>query len=281
MQYVNFGGAQASVGSYPERRLPTAPLRVLIADDEALSRERVRSLLLRTGDVEIVGEFSDGVQASRAIRVDPPDLALLDVEMPEMSGLNVVEALEPERCPQVVFITAHDRCLQRAFEVHAIDYLRKPFTDARFYDALRHARRRVEERRGSAEAHRGVLSLLAELRQRTEHDHDRVVIREKESGAYQIIRADTIDWIEVRDGTVLVHAGRAVHASRQTLAEVEQRLDPNVFWRIHRSVIVNRTRIRTVKPLWKGEYLVVLESGKTLGTGRSYRAVVEAFLGAR
>lgn len=275
MLYEEFAGARAQA-SHPERRPPSARLRVLIADDEALSRERVRTLLESMGEAEIVGEFPDGVQASRAIRADPPDLALLDVEMPEMSGLDVVEALEPEECPQVVFITAHDRYLQRAFEVHAIDYLRKPFTDDRFYDALRHARRRVEERRGSAEAHRGVLSLLAELRQRT--DHDRVVIRDKESGAYQIVRADTIDWIEASDGAVHVHAGKIVYTSRQTLAEVGQRLDPAVFLRVHRSVIVNRARIRTVKPLWKGEYVVVLEGGKSLGTGRTYRAVVEAFL---
>lgn len=278
MLYEHPDDTRTGAGSGLDLRSASPHMRVMIADDEPLSRERVRSLLERAGWTEIIGEFADGAQTIRAIRADPPDLAFLDVEMPELSGLGVVEALDPERCPQVVFITAHDRYLQRAFEVHAIDYLRKPFTDERFYDALRHARRRVEERRGSTEAHRSVLSLLAELRQRNEHDRDRVVLREKESGAYQIIRADTIDWIEASDGTVFVHAGRAVHASRQTLAEVEQRLDPTVFLRIHRSIIVNRTRIQAVKPLWKGEYVVVLECGKSLGTGRTYRAAIEVLL---
>jgi two-component system LytT family response regulator len=265
-------------GSFPDHRGTPARLRVLIADDEPLSRERVRSLVERAGQVEIVGECTDGVQAIRAIQVDPPDLAFLDVEMPELSGLDVVAALEPDRCPQVVFITAHERYLQRAFEVHAIDYLRKPFTDDRFYDALRHARRRVEERRESAEAHRSVIALLAQLRQHAGHERDRVVIRDLESGAYQVVRADSIDWIEAHDGAALVHAGKDGYPTRQTLAVLEQRLDPAVFLRIHRSFIVNRTRISKVELLWKGEYAVTLESGKKLGTGRTYRAAVEAFL---
>jgi two-component system LytT family response regulator len=253
-------------------------VRVLIVDDESLSRERVRSLLERVDHAEIVGECADGLQAIRAIEEYAPDLVFLDVEMPELNGLAVVEALDPARCPHVVFITAHDRYLQRAFDLHAIDYVRKPFTDERFYNALRHACQRVEERRGYAEAHRSVLSLLSELRQRTEPGRDRLVIREKESGAYQVVRADQVDWIEAQSGLVLVHAGKEMYTSRQTLAEVEQQLDPAVFLRIHRSYIVNRTRIRSVEPLWKGEYLVKLASGKTLGTGRTYRAAVETFL---
>lgn len=253
-------------------------IRVLIVDDEALSRERIRSLLDQVSGIQVVGECCNGVQAIEAIESDAPDLVFLDVEMPELSGLDVVEAVEPEQCPQVVFVTAHDKYLQRAFEVHALDYLRKPFTDRRFHDALRHARRRVEERRGYREVHQGVRSILAELRQRTEPGRDRLVIREKEGGAYQVVRADQIDWIEAKSGVVLVHSGKETYTIRQTLAEVEQRLDPQVFLRIHRSYIVNRTRIRSVEPLWKGEYLVKLASGKTLGTGRTYRAAVEAFL---
>jgi two-component system LytT family response regulator len=278
MLYDGFTAFGTEDGSLPDRPWTSARLRVLIADDEPLSRTRVRSLLERAGHAEIIGECTDGVQAIHVIQAHQPDLALLDVEMPELSGMEIVEALEPDRCPHVVFITAHDRYLQRAFEVHAIDYLRKPFTDERFYDALRHARQRVEERRESAEAHRSVVSLLAQLRQHPDRAHDRVVIREKESGAYQIIRAETVDWIEASDGASLVHAGKNRYSCRQTLTEFEQRLDPAVFLRIHRSFIVNRTRIRKVELLWKGEYLMKLEGGKSLGTGRTYRAAVEAFL---
>ena len=257
---------------------PLATLRALIVDDEPLSRERVRSLLEQTDHVEIIGECANGLEAIHAIEAEAPDVVFLDVEMPELSGLAVVEAIEPERCPQIVFVTAHDDYLQRAFEVHALDYLRKPFTDARFYDALRHASQRVEERLGYAKTHQGVLSLLADLRERSDQGRDRLIVQEKERGIFHIVRARDIDWIEAKDGGVLVHVGKEVYPSRRTLAEVEQRLDPDVFLRIHRSFVVNRTRIRLVKPLWKGEYLVTLTCGRSLGTGRTYRAAVEAFL---
>jgi len=256
-----------------------ATMRVLVVDDEPLSRERVRSLLAGRENVDVIGECANGLDAVTAIEAYAPELVFLDVEMPELDGLAVVEAIDPERCPQVVFVTAHDQYLQRAFEVHAVDYLCKPFTDARFDDALQHACQRVEERLGYAKTHHGVLELLADLRQRSDQGRDRLVVREKERGVYQVVRARDIDWIEAKDGGILVHIGKEAYPSRHTLTDVEDRLDPCVFLRIHRSLIVNRTRIRTVKPLWKGEYLVSLSSGRSLGTGRTYRAAVEAFLG--
>lgn len=268
-----------SSNDFLARRLrPQAPVRTLIVDDERLSRERVRALLERKDDVEIVGECANGLEALHAIEADDPDLVFLDVEMPELSGLAVLEAIEPERCPQVVFVTAHDKYLQRAFEVHALDYLRKPFTDERFYDALRHACKRVEERNGHSNTHDAVLSLLAELRDRSTEIRDRLVVQEKEQGIFHVVRSRDIDWIEAKQGGVLIHVGKQAYPVRQTLGDVEARLEPSMFLRIHRSVIVNRTRILTVKPLWKGEYLVTLASGKSLGTGRTYRAAVEQFL---
>ena len=259
----------------PQRQ---ATIRVLVVDDESLSRERVRSLLAKSEKVEVIGECANGLEAISAIEAHSPELVFLDVEMPELNGLAVVEAIDPDRCPQVVFVTAHDQYLQRAFEVHAVDYLCKPFTDARFDDALRHACQRVEERLGYAQTHHSVLSLLADLRQRPDAGQDRLVVHEKERGVYQVVRTGDIDWIEARDGGVLVHVGKEAYPSRHTLTEVEARLDPCVFLRIHRSLIVNRMRISTVKPLWKGEYLVTLSSGRSLGTGRTYRGAVEAFL---
>ncbi len=256
---------------------PTA-LRVLVADDDPLGRERVRSLLATQPNVEIVRECANGLEAVNAIRDEAPDLAFLDVVMPGLDGLAVVESIDPAVCPQVVFVTAHDRFLQRAFEVHAIDYLRKPFTDSRFNDALAHARRRVEERLGFADAHRGVLALLADLRQRSHEGRDRLVVRDRERDLYAVVHARDIDWIEAHAGGILIHSGKNAIASRQTLAQAEARLDPTIFLRIHRSFIVNRTRIRTVQPLWKGEYRVKLSCGKSLDTGRTYRAAIEAFL---
>jgi len=249
-----------------------------VVDDEPPGRERVRSLLEGRENVDVIGECENGIDAVRAIETHTPDLVFMDVEMPELNGLAVVEAIDPDRCPQVVFVTAHDKYLQRAFEVHAVDYICKPFTDARFEDSLRHACRRVRERLGYAHTHRGVLALLADLRQRSGQGRDRLVVHEKERGVYYVLRARDIEWVEAKNGAVVVHVAKEAYASRHTLTDVEERLDPNVFLRIHRSIIVNRTRICTVKPLWKGEYVVTLTSGRSMGTGRTYRDAVEAFL---
>lgn len=254
------------------------PVRTLVVDDEGPSRDRVRSLLERDCRVDVVGECANGVEALQAIEDEGPDLVFLDVEMPELSGLALLEALAPERCPQVVFVTAYDKYLQRAFEVHALDYLRKPFTDERFYDALDHACRRVQEHLGHITTHQGVLALLAALRERSDRGRDRIVVQEKERGIFHVIRTRDIDWIEANNGGVLIHVGKKAFASRHTLTEMEKRVEPDVFMRIHRSYIVNRTRVATVKPLWKGEYLVTLTCGEPIGTGRTYRAAVEAFL---
>jgi two-component system LytT family response regulator len=254
------------------------PIRALIVDDEALSRERIRTLLARTDDVEVIGECANGVEAVEAIESESPDLVFLDVRMPELNGLAVVEAIDGKRCPQVVFVTAYDIYMERAFEVHALDYLRKPFTDARFFDTLAHARRRIEEQRGYEDTYNRVLSMLGELRQRADRGSDRVVIRDREKGLYRVIRTQDVDWIDAHEKQVRVHVGKATYLWHKTLAEAERLLDPMVFLRVHRSFIVNSARIRTVEPLWKGEYVVTLESGKSIGTGRTYRAVIESFL---
>lgn len=148
------------------------PVRTLIVDNEDLSRERVRSLLARDERVEVVGECANGVDALHVIEKEAPDLVFLDIEMPEQSGLEMLEAIAPERYPQIVFVTAYDEYWQRAFEVHALDYLRKPFTDERFYDALAHACRRVEERLGHVRTRESVLAMLAHLRQGSSDGQD-------------------------------------------------------------------------------------------------------------
>lgn len=261
----------------PGRRAQ-ATIRALIVDDESLCRERVRSLLDRTDNVHVVGECENGLEALHAIEEDMPDLVFLDVEMPELSGLAVLEALEPEACPQVVFVTAYDKYLQRAFEVHALDYLRKPFTDERFFDALGHACMRIEEHLGHTRTHEAISSLLAELRERAAQGRDRLVVHDKERGMFHVVRSRDIDWVEAKDGGVLLHVGDKEYPARRTLADVEARLDPGMFLRVHRSIIVNRKRIVVVKSLWKGEYRLELASGKNICTGRTYQAAVEEFL---
>jgi two-component system LytT family response regulator len=266
---------------FTERRLRTPPVRALIVDDEGLSRERLRSLLERDERVEIVGECENGVEALHTIEAEGPDLVFLDVEMPELSGLAMLEALSPEQCPHVVFVTAHDKYLQRAFEVHALDFLRKPFTDERFFAALDYACRRVEEHLSHLKTHESIVALLSQLRDQKGLARDRVVVQEKGRGVFHIIRTRDIDWIQAKDGGVLIHVGKESYASRHTLKEMETRVEPGTFLRVHRSAIVNRSRILTVSTLWKGEYVLKLASGKSIGTGRAYRSAIEEFLACR
>jgi two-component system LytT family response regulator len=255
------------------------PLRVLIVDDEPLSRERIGGLLARSDGVELVGECADGVEALGAIEADAPDVVFLDVRMPRLDGLGVVEAIEPRRCPQIVFVTAYDLYMERAFEVHALDYLRKPFTDARFFAALEHARRRVEERRGFEEARATVLSILSTIREADGGRRpERLVIQEVARGPFRVVRTREIECVRAHEKQVRVHVGKDAFVWRVTLTQAERTLDPATFLRVHRSIIVNSARIRMAEPLWKGEYVLRLESGRAVETGRSYRAAVERFL---
>jgi two-component system LytT family response regulator len=254
------------------------PIRALIVDDEALSRERIRALLAQAEKVEVIAECSNGLQAVEVIESESPDLVFLDVRMPELNGLNVLEAINCDRCPQVIFVTAYDIYMERAFEVHALDYLRKPYTDARFFAALSHARQRIEEQRGYEAAYRSALSILGELRERADRGSERVFVRERQKGIYRVVPTQDIDWIEAHERYARVHVGKEALLWTKTLAEAERLLDPHVFLRVHRSIIVNSARIHTVEPLWKGEYMLKLMGGKSLGTGRTYRAVLESFL---
>jgi two-component system, LytTR family, response regulator len=255
------------------------PIRVLIVDDERLGRERVRELLAHEENVELVGECCDGLQAVEAIEAAAPDVVFLDVQMPELNGFEVVEAVSPERCPHLVFVTAYDKYMERAFEVHAVDYLRKPYLDERFHAAFRYVRERVEERRGrDTGTDTTLLARLQELIAHSGGKSDRLIIRDREKGDFRVIRAREVEAIEAADGLVHVHVGKVTHPWRTTLADVERRLDPRAFLRVHRARIVNMQRIQAVSPLWKGEYVLVLESGRKVSTGRKYQEAVEAFL---
>jgi two-component system LytT family response regulator len=255
-----------------------APVRTLIVDDEAFGRERVRSLLRKAENVHIIGECANGLDALQAIEAEAPDLVFLDVEMPELSGLAVLEALAADRCPHVVFVTAYDKYLQSAFELHALDYLRKPFDDERFYKALRHACERVAERLTHTKVHESVLLLMTELRNRSEDVRDRLILQEKERGTYHVVRAHMIDYIEADNGGVVIHVGKEKYPSRHTLSQIEARLDPGMFLRIGRSCIINHSRITRVEHLWKGEYRFTFASGRTVCSGRSYTAAIKKFL---
>jgi len=253
-----------------------APIRTLIVDDEPLCRERLRTLLADAPDFIVVGECGDGAEAVATLRESPCDLVFLDVQMPVMDGLEVVEAIGPERMPTVVFVTAYDRYALRAFEVQALDYLLKPFDRERFEKALARAKSHVQ-RDQSAEASRQLLALLGDTRPGRKH-LERLVI--KSGGRIFFLKMEEIDWIEAAGNYLRLHVGSETHLLRETMNTLEGRIDPERFLRIHRSTIVNIERIREIQPLFHGDYVVLLRGGTELTLSRTYRPRLQEVLGS-
>ena len=255
-------------------------IRALIVDDEPLARRNLRVLLEDDPEIEIVGECGSGYEALEVINEQPPDLLFLDIQMPEMSGFEVLERIEHGRIAAVVFVTAFDQYALKAFEVHALDYLLKPFDDARFEKALRQAKAQIEQRQIN-QLSRKLFALLEDRaapppEKRTAGHLTRFMI--KASGRVLFLKAEDVDWIAADDYYVKLHAGRKTHMLRETLSDLETRLDPEKFIRIHRSTIVNIERIKELHPHFNGEYLVILQDGTELKLSRSRREQVQAAL---
>jgi two-component system LytT family response regulator len=253
-----------------------APIRTLNCDDEPLARERLRSLLTRHRDVEIISECSNGADAIQAITDLRPDLVLLDVEMPRADGFAVLEALDPDSLPAVVFVSAHDQYAVRAFESHALDYILKPFDEARVDRALHRVRGQLARASGATRhIDPRLLSLLEELRDRRRSD--RLVV--KTGGRVVFLRTEDIDWVEASGNYVRLHVGGEAHLLRESMKNMERRLDPSTFVRIHRSAIVNVDRIRELEPWFHGEYIVILRDGTRLTSSRVFSDRLNALIG--
>ncbi len=250
-------------------------IRTVVADDEPLARERIVTLLQGEPDIEVVAECPDGNRTIAAIHHLSPDLLFLDVQMPGASGFDVVQAVKPERMPIVVFVTAYDKYALRAFDVHALDYLLKPFDRDRFHKALERAREQVE-RQQTGDLGRRLLALVQDLKP-GEQRLDRLVV--KSGGRVFFLRTDEIDWIEAAGNYVRLHLGADSHLFRETMNALEARLDPQRFFRIHRSRIVNIERIQELQPWFNGEYAVVLRDGTKLTLSRGYREKLQDRLG--
>src|SRR6266481_8147002 len=235
-------------------------VRAIIADDEPLARERVRSLLASESDVEIVAECSNGAQTLKATQEHRPDLLFLDVQMPRLNGFEVIEALEPTEIPVVIFTTAHDEHAIRAFEVNALDYLLKPFTEARFKTAVQRARDQLEKS-GRRERSSQIARLVNHVHTATPGG-GRILVRSPERIVF--LKPDEIDHVEAAGNYVILHAGKERHIARETTAAMEARLTAAGFMRISRSAIVNLARVREVQPLGPGQYSVLLKNGSRL-----------------
>ena len=250
-------------------------IRTLVVDDETLARERVLSLLQQEIDVEVVGECSDGGQAVAAIQEQSPDLVFLDVQMPGCDGFEVLKHISPDRMPTVIFVTAYDEYALRAFEVHALDYLLKPFGKDRFQETLRHAREALEGRR-AGDLGRRLLALVHDVKPEPQKV-ERLVV--KSGGRVFFLRTEDIDWIEAAGNYVRLHLGQESHLFRETMNRMETRLDARRFARIHRSRIVNTERVKELQPWFNGDHVVVLRDGTRLTLSRLYRDKLQQRLG--
>ena len=257
-------------------------IRTIIVDDEPAARRGVRLLLERDRTIEIVGEAANGAEAAALIRRERPELAFLDVQMPGADGFAALRDVGEAAAPTVVFVTAYDEYALRAFEVHAVDYLLKPYDDARFEAALRRAKEEV--RRRQTDTVNARLTQLLDYLQANKDEpatgagqpEDRILL--KSSGEIFFLKAEEIDWIEAEGDYMKFHVAGRAHLMRETMARLEARLDPKRFIRIHRSTIINIDRLRKLSPSFAGEYAVVLHDGTKLKLSRGYHERIASLL---
>jgi len=266
-------------------------IRALIVDDEALSRRGLMLRLKDAVDIEVVGEAASGRQALEAIREQQPDLVFLDIEMPGLTGLDVVGQLPTESMPMIVFVTAFDRYAIQAFEARAVDYLLKPVDEARLADALDHVREQLRQRQSAGQRDR-LVQLLADLRgsqdwpggdvealaRELAPDGRSRVLPIRHGGDIVRVVENDIEWIDAAGDYMCVHAAGETYILRGTMKSLEDQLDPRLFQRVHRSTIVNLERVTRLRPHINGEFFLVLDGGHEIKLSRTYRDKVEHFL---
>ncbi len=249
-------------------------IRVCIADDEPISCRKIQSLLKEDPQIEIIQVCGNGEDASEAIQKHLPDLVFLDVQMPGMDGFEVLESLKSvDSMPYVIFVTAYDRYAIRAFEVHAFDYLLKPFDKKRFADALSRAKGQILRDQDKSYS-RDLSALLKQIKTQP-RSLERLVVNNR------VLKTDDIDWIEAQGKYAMVHARQDSHLVREGMGNFETELDPKKFVRIHKSTIVNVDRIEHIQPLFHGEYRIILRNGTVLTASRRYRVKLDELLGKR
>jgi two-component system LytT family response regulator len=255
------------------------PVRTLIVDDERMARKRILTLLASDADVDVVGECTNGRDAVASIASEQPDLVFLDIQMPELDGFGVVQAVGVQRMPVTVFVTAFDQHALKAFEAHALDYLTKPFDRERFETSLGRAKQQVQLRaaansaRAAAEDREPALNarlvaLLSDMERRQQYA-ERLMV--KNAGRVVFLRVEEIDWIEAAGSYVRLHVGRDGHLLHEGIAALMNRLDPSRFARVHRSTIVNLDRVREMQPWFHGDAIAILRDGTRLQVSRTYR----------
>lgn len=253
----------------------TRAVRTLIIDDESLARRRVRMFLEGRPEIEIVGECNNGAEAVRNIIETRPDLVFLDIQMPGMSGFEVISTIGLKRMPAVIFVTAYDQYAIRAFDVHAVDYLLKPFDRGRFEDALARAMRELELRDRTCQK-RSLGKLMSDV-QAEQRIPARILA--KSGGRISILRVDQIDWVEAAGNYVKLYVGKETHLVRRSMAGFQSRLDSGRFARVHRSTIVNLDCVKELHPHFHGDFILILRTGAKVTLSRRYAQAVLPLLG--
>lgn len=267
-------------------------IRALIVDDESLAREALLVMLSDDSEIEVIAECRNGKEAVAAIHEQNPDIVFLDIQMPEMDGFQVIEEVGVKEMPVTIFVTAYDKHALRAFEAHALDYLLKPFDHDRFDTALQRAKNLVRQRK-FGEIGENLFAMMQDVKLKTSESSsetddkkikslsqkepiDRVVI--KSSGRIYFLKTEEIDWVEGAGDYLSLHSASGTHLIRETMGDFHAKLDSKKFLRIHRSTIVNIERIKDIRPLFKGEYIITLTSGKRLKSSRGYRHELQRLL---
>jgi len=248
--------------------------KVLIVDDEPLARDRIREMLKGDREVQIIGEARNGREAIEAMTAHAPDIVFLDVQMPDMDGFNVLNSLRAKRMPLIIFVTAYDQHAVRAFDVHAIDYLMKPFDRKRFAKALDHAKDQMKRPPDEADT-RAVKRLLEDLNVGVRY-LERFAIKTGEKVLF--VRAEEVDSIEADGNYVRLNVDDCSYMLRETINSIESQIDPRTFVRIHRSTIVNMNRVRELQAWARGEYRIVLHSGACHTLSRGYRQHFDKYI---
>jgi two-component system LytT family response regulator len=250
-------------------------IRALVIDDEPLARDMIREMLESHPEAEIIGECAGGREAVETIKTLSPDLIFLDIQMPELGGFEILESFKDSPAPYVIFVTAYDQYAVRAFEVHALDYLLKPFDRERFETAWQRAKARLtEDRLQQRDQH--ILTLLEELKAGPSY-LERLVI--KTEGRVFFLDVNDIHCIEAEGNYIRVYNGQKTYLLRETISGLESQLNPKVFLRIHRSSIVRIDKIKELQPWFHGEYHVIMENGKQLTLSRNYRTNLQDAVG--
>lgn len=279
------------------------PIRTIVCDDEPDAREGILALLARDLQITVVGQAGTGREAAALIEDTQPELVFLDIQMPELDGFGALDRVDAEKAPVVVFVTAHDEHALHAFDVSALDYLLKPFSNERFNEALQRAKTQVRQRRagelveqfavfiddsvaddstadrsGAAAAPQVGQSAVRVAATAAQHA-DRIMVRTTKEVIF--VRVDDVDWIEADDYYAKLHVAGRAYLIRETMQSLEARLDPRRFARVHRSAIVNLDRIQALQPYFRGAHVLTLRDGTRLTLSRSRRASFERALGCR